>query len=242
MFRQKRKQRHELSVYVDELTDGMTVRSLAEHYRFWCIMNKWGSPVKGSADFLKAVEKKLNKVSKKEIAVNNEQNINNAKSLIQNLNKLDNTVLKEVVEVGALNPKFKKALTTEKTEHGVKVGNYLIKIRPFKKRYLYDIVNLSTNETISRDIKLYEMAFCLVNYLNDELLHTDPLMMALHQIYNDYVQYSNTASHYKKMYFDAKKQGNETREAKNQLEFEKNRDLALECKAKITDLFKKNTE
>ena len=67
-------------------------------------------------------------------------------------------------------------------------------------------------------------------------------MIKLHEIYNDYVQHSNTASHYKKMYFDAKKQGEETREAKNQLEFEKNRDLALQCKAKITDLFKKNTE
>ena len=46
-------------------------------------------------------------------------------------------------------------------------------------------------------------------------------MMKLHEIYNDYVQHSNTASHYKKMYFDAKKQGEETREAKNPLEFEK---------------------
>lgn len=242
MFRQKRKQRHEVALHVDELTDGMTVRDLTEHYRFWRIMNRWGAPVKGSQDFLNAVEKKLNNLSKKEVVVNNEKNIKNAKSLIENLNKLDNTVLKEVVEVGALDPKFKKALTTEKTEHGVKVGNYLIKIRPFKKRYLYDIVNLATNETVSKDIKLYEMAFCLVNYLNDELLYTDPLMIKLHEIYNDYVQHSNTASHYKKMYFDAKKQREETREAKNQLEFEKNRDLALQCKAKITDLFKKNTE
>jgi hypothetical protein len=44
------------------------------------------------------------------------------------------------------------------------------------------------------------------------------------------------------MYFDAKKQGDQNKEAKNQLEFEKNRDLALNCKAQIIDLFKKNTE
>ena len=65
MFRQKRKQRHELSVYVDELTDGMTVRNLTEHYRFWCIMNKWGGPSKRQCCFLNAVEKKLSKVSQK---------------------------------------------------------------------------------------------------------------------------------------------------------------------------------
>ncbi len=241
MFRQKRKQRFEIATHVDELTDGMTARDLREHYKFWCIMNKWGGAVKGSHEFLLAVEKKLDKLSKKEGSENKQKNINNAKTLADNLNKLDSKVLKEVVEVGIINPKFKKALTTEKTEHGVKVGNYLIKIRPFKKRYLYDVVNLSTNDVISKDIKLYEMAFCLVNYLNDELLYTDKKMVVLHDIYNEYVQYSNTASHYKRMYFEAKKQQEQTKEAKNQLEFEKNRDLALECKSKIIQLFKENS-
>lgn len=241
MFRQKRKQRFEIATHVDELTDGMTARDLREHYKFWCIMNKWGGAVKGSNEFLLAVEKKLDKLSKKEGSENKQKNINNAKTLADNLNKLDSKVLKEVVEVGIINPKFKKALTTEKTEHGVKVGNYLIKIRPFKKRYLYDVVNLSTNDIISKDIKLYEMAFCLVNYLNDELLYTDKKMVVLHDIYNEYVQYSNTASHYKRMYFEAKKQQEQTKEAKNQLEFEKNRDLALECKSKIIQLFKENS-
>ena len=241
MFRQKRKQRFEVATHVDNLTDGMTARDLREHYKFWCIMNKWGGAVKGSHEFLLAVEKKLDKLSKKEGSENKQKNINNAKTLADNLNKLDSKVLKEVVEVGIINPKFKKALTTEKTEHGVKVGNYLIKIRPFKKRYLYDVVNLSTNDVISKDIKLYEMAFCLVNYLNDELLYTDKKMVVLHDIYNEYVQYSNTASHYKRMYFEAKKQQEQTKEAKNQLEFEKNRDLALECKSKIIQLFKENS-
>tara|TARA_B100000282_G_C31691915_1_gene471922 strand:+ start:109 stop:834 length:726 start_codon:yes stop_codon:yes gene_type:complete len=241
MFRQKRKQRFEVATHVDNLTDGMTARDLREHYRFWCIMNKWGGAVKGSNEFLLAVEKKLDKLSKKEGSENKQKNINNAKTLADNLNKLDSKVLKEVVEVGIINPKFKKALTTEKTEHGVKVGNYLIKIRPFKKRYLYDVINLSTNDIISKDIKLYEMAFCLVNYLNDELLYTDKKMVVLHDIYNEYVQYSNTASHYKRMYFEAKKQQEQTKEAKNQLEFEKNRDLALECKSKIIQLFKENS-
>ena len=241
MFRQKRKQRYEVATHVDELTDGMTARDLREHYRFWCIMNKWGGAVKGSNEFLLAVEKKLNKLSKKESSENKQKNINNAKTLADNLNKLDNKVLKEVVEVGMVNPKFKKALTTEKTDHGVKVGNYLIKIRPFKKRYLYDVINLSTNDTVSKDIKLYEMAFCLVNYLNDELLYTDTKMVVLHDIYNQYVQYSNTASHYKRMYFEAKKQQEQSKEAKNQIEFEKQRDLALECKSKIIQLFKENS-
>ena len=73
-----------------------------------------------------------------------------------------------------------------------------------------------------RDIKLYEMAFCLVNYLNDELLHTDPINDGTTSKYTMIMcSIPNTASHYKKMYFDAKKQGNETREAKNRLNLKK---------------------
>lgn len=241
MFRQKRKQRYEVAAYVDELTDGMTARNLREHHRFWCTMNKWGEPVKGSSEFLNAVEKKLDKVSKEEVIENKQKNINTAKSLVENLNKLDDSMIKEVVDIAVTNPKFKKALITEKTDHGVKVGHYLIKIRPFRKRYMYDVVDLNNNNIVSKDIKLYEMAFCLVNYLNDEILYTDPKMVELHDIYNDYVQYSNTASYYKKMYFDAKKRDEQTKQAKNQLDFEKNRDLALKYKSKIVDLFKTNT-
>ena len=85
------------------------------------------------------------------------------------------------------------------------------------------------------------MAFCLVNYMNDELLHTDPKMTELHEIYNDYVQYSNT-DHHKRMYFDAKNKVNETkREAKNSsLNLKKTRIQHSECKAKIADLNPKN--
>tara|TARA_B100001027_G_scaffold24302_1_gene14327 strand:+ start:1387 stop:2115 length:729 start_codon:yes stop_codon:yes gene_type:complete len=242
MFRQKRKQRYEITAHVDQLTDGMTARDLTEHLRFWKIVDKWHPEPSTNKDFLIAVERKLKKLTQEEGKKNKQKNISDAKSLIDNLNKLDKTVLKEIVEVGIFDPKFKKALTTQKTDHGVKVGSFLIKIRPFKKRYMYDIHNLTTSEVVVKDIKLYEMAFCLVNYMNDELLHTDPKMVELHEIYNDYTKYSTAASHCKIMYFEAKKSGEKLRESKNQLEFEKNRDLALKCKAKIVDLFRKNTE
>ena len=34
MFRQKRKQRYEMTAHVDELTDGMTAKNLTEHLDF----------------------------------------------------------------------------------------------------------------------------------------------------------------------------------------------------------------
>ena len=114
MFRQKRKQRYEIAAHVDELTDGMTARNLTEHLRFWKTVDKWGPSPNNNKDFFIAVEKKLQKLLGQENKQNQQKNIDNAKSLIDNLNKLDKTVLKEIVEVGISDPKFKKALTTQK--------------------------------------------------------------------------------------------------------------------------------
>ena len=85
------------------------------------------------------------------------------------------------------------------------------------------------------------MAFCLVNYLNDNVLNTDPRMTDLHDIYSQYTIFSDKATQYKRRYYDAVKEGNTARQLKNTEEFEKNRDFALEYKAKIIELFKKNT-
>ena len=59
-------------------------------------------------------------------------------------------------------------------------------------------------------------------------------MINLHEIYTMIMcSIPNTVFNYKKMYFDAKKRGEQVKEAKNQLEFEKNRDQALNVKHKI---------
>ena len=44
----------------------------------------------------------------------------------------------------------------------------------FLKKIPHMIYKSATPEIVVKDIRLYEMAFCLVNYLNDELLITDP--------------------------------------------------------------------
>ena len=52
MFRQKRKQRYEITAHVDQLTDGMTARDLTEHLRFWKIVDKWHPEPSTNKDFL----------------------------------------------------------------------------------------------------------------------------------------------------------------------------------------------
>ena len=53
--------------------------------------------------------------------------------------------------------------------------------------------------------------------------------------------YSNLASQYKRRFYDAIKEDNQAKQMLNQQDFEKNRDIALDYKSEIIDLFKKNT-
>jgi hypothetical protein len=242
MFRQRRKKRFEELERVRELTHGQSSRSLEAHLRFYKILDSWAGAKHLTHNFITAYEKCIfdakNKEPKPQVKKVNTHHI---KKLLGQLNNLDGTVLKEVVEVGILNPKFRTALQTQKTNQGIKVGGYLIKINYGGKRQSYDIIRISDKKDVVLDVKLYEMAFCLVNYLNEGVLATDPRMVGLHKLYSEYLTYSNLASQYKRRYYDAQKEDNQAKQMQNQEDFEKNRDTALDYKGEIIDLFKKNT-
>tara|TARA_B100000965_G_C19598908_1_gene761541 strand:+ start:2824 stop:3552 length:729 start_codon:yes stop_codon:yes gene_type:complete len=241
MFRQRRKHRFEQLEIVRERTEGMTVRDLESHLHFYRVLDKWTGDNPIASDFFSAWERVI-KEAKQKVSKPKKPKLDAIKKLINQLDKLDKSVLKEVVEVGLDNRiNFKTALQTTRTAQGIKIGGYLIKINYTGKRQSYDVIRLKDNKDIVLDVKLYEMAFCLVKYLNDNVISTDPRMVELHEIYSDYTIFSDKATQYKRRYYDAVKEGNNARQLKNTEEFEKNRDFALEYKAKIIELFKKNT-
>lgn len=241
MFRQRRKHRFEELERVRERTEGMTVRDMESHLHFYRVLDKWTGDNPIASDFFSAWERVIQDAKQKQ-PQRKKPKIDGLKKLIGQLNKLDKTVLKEVVEVGLDHRNnFKTALQTTKTAQGIKIGGYLIKLNYTGKRQSYDVIRIHDNKDIALDVKLYEMAFCLVNYLNDNVLNTDPRMTDLHDIYSQYTIFSDKATQYKRRYYDAVKEGNTARQLKNTEEFEKNRDFALEYKAKIIELFKKNT-
>ena len=240
MFRQRRKHRFEELERVRTQTQDMTLFEMENHLRFYKILDSW-SGAKVSHDFFSAWDRVI-KDAKKKVPTPKKLNVDSIKKLVNQLDRLDKSVLKEVVELGIdrrLN--FKTAIQTSKTDKGIKIGGYLIKINYTGKRQSYDIVRISDQKDIALDIKLYEMAFCMVNYLNDGVLSTDNRMVELHKIYSDYLAYSDRATQYKRRYYDAIKEYNDAKQVKNLEEFEKNRDIALDYKANIIDLFKKNT-
>jgi len=241
MFRQRRKHRYEELEQVRERTEGMTVRDMESHLHFYRILDGWSGDHKISKNFFSAWERVIKEARNKQPKPI-KPNINNIKKLLNKLNKLDKSVLKEVVELGIDNRNnFKTAIQTKKTKQGIKISKYLIKINESGKRQSYDVIRINDNKDIAFDIKLYEMAFCLVNYLNEGVISTDPRMVELHEIYSQYMVYSDRATQYKRRYYDAVKEDDNTKQIKNMQDFETNRDIALEYKAKIIELFQKNT-
>jgi hypothetical protein len=241
MFRQRRKYRFEELERVREKTEGMSVRDMESHLHFYRVLDKWTGDNPIASDFFSAWERVIQEAKQKQ-PQRKKPRLDGLKKLIGQLDKLDKTVLKEVVEVGLdTRSNFKTALQTTKTAQGIKIGEYLIKLNYAGKRHSYDVIRLTDKKDIVLDVKLYEMAFCLVNYLNDNVLSTDPRMVDLHDIYSQYTIFSDKATQYKRRFYDAVKEGNTAKQLKNTEEFEKNRDFALEYKAKIIELFKKNT-
>jgi len=127
MFRQRRKYRFEELERVREKTEGMTVRDMESHLHFYRVLDKWTGDNPIASDFFSAWERVIQDAKQKQ-PQRRKPKIDGLKKLIGQLNKLDKTVLKEVVEVGLDNRNnFKTALQTTKTAQGIKIGGYLIK-------------------------------------------------------------------------------------------------------------------
>ena len=84
-------------------------------------------------------------------------------------NKLDN-VVKTTIKENKNNKEFNEAIVTQKTNDGAKIGNWEIKQKFFegiKNKKIYDVIHLSTNEPIAKDLMIYEAAYSLVKLLNE---------------------------------------------------------------------------
>ena len=154
MFRQRRKQRFEELEQVRERTAGMTVRDLESHLQFYRVLDKWTGDQPIASDFFSAWERVI-KEAKQKVSKPKKPKIDAIKKLINQLDKLDKSVLKEVVELGLDNRiNFKTALQTTKTAQGIKIGGYLIKINYTGKRQSYDVIRLKDNKDIVLDVKI----------------------------------------------------------------------------------------
>jgi hypothetical protein len=87
------------------------------------------------------------------------------------MNKVTNAAkvaTKQLLTEAAFNPELAEALETTPTEDGVKIGKWRIraKLSESKKRKYFDVFHSTTNQTIAKNLFIYEAALALVRLLN----------------------------------------------------------------------------
>lgn len=137
--------------------DYSTINEAYEHFRLVRILFKYtGVP----RDYLEHMRKQVEKFSTKLAGTSNKR----VKEMKDILSVFKKSFIKKVVKQGQTDEDFNLALYTTKTNDGVQVGDYFIKIYNTKEssRKLYSIHN-KQNKTLIKDLLLYEVAFMLVH-------------------------------------------------------------------------------
>lgn len=121
-------------------------------------------------------------------------------AMAQVLNKLNN-VTTEVISESKSNPQLAEAVTTQRTQQGVKVGSYQIMIKEDEKRIAgkqyYSIYHSQTNDVIADDLTLYETALAVVKHLNSGKYVNSPVVRKLFEADDRYTAHRTDAIRFK---------------------------------------------
>jgi hypothetical protein len=77
-----------------------------------------------------------------------------------------NDSISRVRESASSDRRLRDALATERTDDGMKMGSWEIKVNEEGTTKYYDVVNIHTKEPIAIDLSLYESALALAKLLN----------------------------------------------------------------------------
>lgn len=112
-----------------------------------------------------------------------------------------NNVTQQVISESHRDPILHEAVETQKTDHGVKVGNYQIMIKEDQKRLAgkqyYSIYHVKSNDIIADDISLYETALTVVKLLNSGRYVNDTIIRKLFESDDRYTAHKTDAVRFK---------------------------------------------
>lgn len=124
-------------------------------------------------------------------------------SVMKKLQEASNQVVDSMITESSNSPKVAEALTTTKTENGVKVGRYQIMIKEDKTRIAgkqyFSIYNSLTNDIIADDISLYETALLVVRHLNSGKFVNHMSVRELFELDETYTSHKIDALRYKRL-------------------------------------------
>lgn len=103
-----------------------------------------------------------------EIGVNSDPTAD-MKEIMRRFNQGATKSVERITESSDTDRSFASALVTEKTQTGVKVGSWEIKVYEDAGNKTYDICHIHTDEPIARDLTLYESALTISKLLNSHV-------------------------------------------------------------------------
>lgn len=140
-----------------------------------------------------------------------------------------NAVQEQVKE----SPRFREAIATHKTENGVQIGSWEIKVNEDSTGKTYDVINIHTSEAIALDLTLYESAVGLTKLLNFHVGINDPKIKKLLALEEDYARYRQDAAVFKVRAKQRQQAGDTFRAAVAEDRFKENRDHAIRLREEI---------
>jgi hypothetical protein len=129
------------------------------------------------------------------------------KSILESFYGAAEDALTETFEVSNYDPKLKEALHTKKTNEGVMIGRWEVRVklvesqsRNQKPRKHYDVLNPATGETMFSELVIFEAAHAIVRYLNKGLTAEHPKIQEIADLEEIYRRNRQDAMIFKKRF------------------------------------------
>lgn len=127
------------------------------------------------------------------------------KSILESFYGAAEDALTETVEVSNYDPRLKEALHTKRTNEGVQIGRWEVRVKlvesqSAKPRKHYDVLNPTTGETLFSELVIFEAAHAIVRYLNKGLTSDHPKIQEIADLEEIYRRNRQDAMIFKKRF------------------------------------------
>jgi hypothetical protein len=157
------------------------------------------------------------------------------KNILLKLKEADASAPARISEASRLDPKLAEALVTDKTDTGVRIGNWEIVINEGARGKTYDVID-SSGLMIAKDLYLYDAAYGITKRLNEGVGITDLRVRDFLKLEEDYAKNLKDAAMFKERAKSLREKGENLRAAVAEDRFDASSGQALSAHDEILRL------
>lgn len=132
-------------------------------------------------------------------------------------------------------PDLKRAMATQRTANGVRVGGWQIIAEGEKNSARYHVVSVESNQQIAKNLYLYEAAKALVNYLNEGLMINNMKVQSILGMEMEYAKHIEDAIQHKHACSRAIDRGDDARLEVSKIRFNESKTKAVAARHKLVE-------